>query len=395
MAEYPCVRASEEIDAALVLSTGEYFFGKGIGTKEKTSGEICFNTSITGYQEILTDPSYTGQIINFTTPHIGNVGCNPEDAESPKSANGLIMCADVTTASNFRSENNLNNWLISKKLSGICGIDTRHVTNIVRDKGVCSAIIYIAKEGEEFNIAALIAEAKNIASLKGQDLASKVSTTNPYIYNKFSYKFGRKTQKKTKDTSIVVLDFGIKDNILNCLLEYNSNIHVLSSNTSFEDIMRLNPDGVFLSNGPGDPEATSKVTTPVIKSLIQSNIPVFGICLGHQLLAIASGLKTEKMHQGHRGANHPVINLRNKKVEITSQNHGFCVSSENLPDNIEITHLSLFDNTIEGLRIKDKPVFSVQYHPESSPGPHDSKYLFEDFANYIAEYKKSKDLAYA
>ncbi|MBT4922028.1 MAG: glutamine-hydrolyzing carbamoyl-phosphate synthase small subunit [Rickettsiales bacterium] len=395
MPKHPYVKASAEINAALILSNGEYFFGRGIGAKQKVVGEVCFNTSITGYQEILTDPSYTGQIINFTAPHIGNVGCNAEDAESAKFANGLIICDDLTPASNFRSENDFNNWLINKDLSGICGIDTRHITNLIRDKGVCTAIIAFCKDGEVFNIDALLKEAQSIPSLGSQDLASKVSTNSPYIYNKFSYNFARPAPMKKHDTNIVVLDFGIKDNILNCLLEQNCQLHVLSSDTSFDEIMQLNPDGIFLSNGPGDPIATAKITTPVILKILENNIPLFGICLGHQLLAIASGLTTEKMHQGHRGANHPVINLRNKKVEITSQNHGFCVSNKNLPENIEVTHLSLFDNTIEGFKIKDKMAFAVQYHPESSPGPHDSKYLFDDFIKNVIEYKKSKSLAHA
>jgi carbamoyl-phosphate synthase small subunit len=395
MTELPIVKATSELDAALILGCGQFFFGKAIGTKQKVQGELCFNTSITGYQEILTDPSYTGQIINFTAPHIGNVGCNPEDSESISYANGLIVCDEITNASNFRSESDFNNWLINKGLTGISGIDTRHITNLIRDEGVCSAIIIALDAGETFDLDALLQEAESIQSLKDQDLASRVSTKNPYIYNSFSYKFSRVSSSINNDTNIVVLDFGVKDNILNSLLEQNNKVHVLSSDSSFEEIIKLNPDGVFLSNGPGDPLATSKVTTKTIQKLLEINIPIFGICLGHQLLAIASGLKTEKMHQGHRGANHPVINLDTKKVEITSQNHGFCVTKKDLPENIEITHLSLFDNTIEGIRLKDKMAFSVQYHPESSPGPHDSRYLFTEFARLALEYKNSKKLAYA
>ena len=395
MTELPIVKATSELDAALILGCGQFFFGKAIGTKQKVQGELCFNTSITGYQEILTDPSYTGQIINFTAPHIGNVGCNTEDSESISYANGLIVCDEITNASNFRSESNFNNWLINKGLTGISGIDTRHITNLIRDEGVCSAIIISQDEGKLFDLDALLKEAASIKSLKNQDLASGVSTRNPYIYNSFSYKFSRLSSTINQDTNIVVLDFGVKDNILNFLLEQNNKIHVLSSDSSFEEIIELNPDGVFLSNGPGDPLATSKVTTKTIQKLLEINIPIFGICLGHQLLAIASGLKTEKMHQGHRGANHPVINLATKKVEITSQNHGFCVAKKALPANIEITHLSLFDNTIAGIKLKDKMAFSVQYHPESSPGPHDSRYLFTEFSRLALEFKNSKKLAYA
>ena len=331
MVDIPNIKATKDLNAALILGNGEYFFGKGIGLKQKVTGELCFNTSITGYQEILTDPSYTGQIVNFTAPHIGNVGCNPEDSESPTFANGLIICDEITSASNFRSESNLNNWLSHHNLSGISGIDTRHITNLIRESGVCSAIILILEEGEVFEIENLILEAQAIPSLKDQDLASEVSTKNPYIYNKFSYEFSRKVNTPKNDTNIVVLDFGIKDNILNCLLEQNTKLHVLSSDSSFEEIIKLNPDGIFLSNGPGDPIATSKITTPLIQQILQYNIPLFGICLGHQLLAIACGLETVKMHQGHRGANHPVINLITKQVEITSQNHGFCVTDKNLP----------------------------------------------------------------
>ena len=390
MPSFPIVRSSEDFDAALVLSNGLYFFGKGIGEKRNISGEVCFNTSITGYQEILTDPSYTGQIINFTMPHIGNVGCNNEDNESPKTANGLILSEDITLDSNFRSEINFNNWLISNKLSGICGIDTRNITKLIRENGYLNAIIYYADQNEEFDIANLIQQAKQVPTLKDCDLASKISTNEPYIYNDYSYKFGRKHGKQINDTNIIVLDFGIKDNILNSLLAKNFKLHVLPSDSSFDEIIKLDPDGIFLSNGPGDPFATSQITNPVIQEIISHKIPLFGICLGHQLLALASGLATEKMHQGHRGANHPVIHLENKKVEITSQNHGFCVTDKNLPKNVTITHRSLFDGTIEGIKINDNNAFSVQYHPESSPGPHDSQYLFDEFAELVKKYKNLK-----
>ncbi len=382
--------ANKDINAVLCISDGTCFFGKGIGKKGETIGEICFNTSITGYQEILTDPSYAGQIINFTFPHIGNVGCNADDKEAEKVyCKGLIIREDITEDSNFRSQIGLDKWLIKNNLTGICGIDTRALTKNIRTKGAKNVIIAFVNEGEELNTEKLIAKIKDLPTLDGMELCAGVSTTKPYKWQSKTNKFAKliDTGKYNHNYKVAVIDFGIKENILNCLTDHGFDITILPAKSSFAEIMKYQPDGVFLSNGPGDPLETSKYTNSVIQEVLKNNIPLFGICMGHQLLALANGLKTVKMFQGHRGANHPVKNLQNGMVEITSQNHGFCVSDENIPNNIEITHISLFDNTIQGLRLKDKPAFSVQYHPESSPGPHDSRYLFKQFIELIQNQK--------
>lgn len=385
--------ANKNINAVLCLADGKYFFGQGIGKKGKTIGEICFNTAITGYQEILTDPSYHGQIITFTFPHIGNVGCNSDDEEAAKVfASGLVVRGDITEDSNFRSEKNLNSWLIKKGLTGICSVDTRALTCHIRNNGAKNAIIAFVPEGREIDTAKLIAEIKNLPDLDGAELCSKVSTNKSYKWKSKTISLAiplAQTEKEKFDHgySVVVMDYGVKENILNCLVDHGFQITVLPAKSSFEQITKHKPDGVFLSNGPGDPFATSKYAVPVIRKLLAEKIPIFGICMGHQLLAIAAGLTTVKMFQGHRGANHPVKNLQSGMVEITSQNHGFCVSSEKKSNHIEITHISLFDNTIEGIRLKNAPAFSVQYHPESSPGPHDSRYLFKQFIELIKNAK--------
>ncbi len=384
--------ADDNINAVLCLSDGKYFFGKGIGITGETTGEVCFNTSITGYQEILTDPSYAGQIIIFTFPHIGNVGCNIEDNEASKiSCKGLVIREDITDDSNFRSQIHLNEWLINNKLTGICGIDTRSLTTNIRENGARNIIISSVKEGEEIDTDKLINKITNLPTLKGAELTSDVSTKKPHNWEEKYWSLGQKEyetlSQNKKKYKIVVIDYGIKNNILRSLANKGFDIQVVPSNTSSKDIMSYNPDGIFLSNGPGDPFATAKYASPIIKELLDTNVPMFGICMGHQLLSITIGLDTIKMHQGHRGANHPVKNLSTGNVEITSQNHGFCVSKKNVPDNVRISHLSLFDNTVQGIELKDKPVFCVQYHPESSPGPHDSRYLFEKFATLIEKSK--------
>lgn len=380
--------ANNDIDAVLCLADGSYFFGRGVGKIGEVIGEICFNTAITGYQEILTDPSYAGQIITFTFPHIGNVGCNIQDNEkqNPR-CSGLVIREDITRDSNYRSQGDLNSWLEKVSLTGICGIDTRALTKKIRTDGAKNAIVAYYKKGEEIDTDKLVKKIVNLPDLDGTELCSTVTTKSNYDW-KDGFVYEDKNSGFAKIYNVVVVDFGVKENILRCLVEHGFRVTVVPSQASFEEIMKHNPDGIFLSNGPGDPGETGKYASTVIQKILDKKIPLFGICMGHQLLSLAAGLKTVKMHQGHRGGNHPVKNLIRNTVEITSQNHGFCVENKNLPANIEVTHLSLFDGTIEGLRLKDKPAFSVQYHPESSPGPHDSRYLFSEFYNLIAKSKK-------
>ena len=380
---------------SLVLENGSVFKGFGFGFEGITTGEVCFNTSITGYQEIITDPSYAGQIINFTFPHIGNVGTNIEDNESNKIwARGVIFNTEITNPSNYRSMKHLDFWLKKNKIVGITGIDTRKLTNYIRENGAPKGTLQFSIK-RKHDIGNLKKLTKNWSGLLGLDLASQVSCKKPYKWNSlktWDKKEGYKKNKKKK-YKIVAIDYGIKKNILRCLSDLHCKIKVVPAKTSSQEIFSYNPDGIFLSNGPGDPAATGKYAIPIIKELISSKIPIFGICLGHQLLALTLGAKTSKMHLGHRGANHPVKNLVTKKVEITSQNHGFKVEPDSLPKNVKITHISLFDRSIEGIEIKNKPIFSVQYHPEANPGPQDSKYLFKKFINYILikkNYAKKK-----
>ena len=374
----------------LVLEDGSFFKGCGFGFEGIATGEVCFNTSITGYQEIITDPSYAGQIINFTFPHIGNVGTNKEDNESEKIwARGLIFNTDITTPSNYRSIKHLDNWLKKNKIVGITGIDTRKLTNYIRDNGAPKGTLQFSKR-KKYNLENLKKLNDKWSGLLGLDLASQVSCKKPYKWNSlktWNKEQGYKKNKK-KGYKIVAIDYGIKKNILRCLSDLHCKVKIVPAKTTAKKILSENPDGIFLSNGPGDPAATGKYAVPIIKELIKSKLPIFGICLGHQLLALALGAKTSKMHLGHRGANHPVKNLITKKVEITSQNHGFKVNSDSLPKNVKISHISLFDKSVEGIEIKNKPIFSVQYHPEANPGPQDSKYLFEKFINYILKEKK-------
>ena len=378
--------------AVLVLDNKSIFKGLGLGYKGIATGEVCFNTSITGYQEIISDPSYAGQIINFTFPHIGNVGTNKEDIESDKIwTRGVIFNSEITSPSNYRSLKNLDEWLRKNKIVGITGLDTRNLTNYIRDNGAPRGTISNTKTGN-FNIKKLINTSLKWPGLKGLDLAKEVSTKKIYKWKGLKTWVKGKGFQKTnkKNYKIIAIDYGIKKNILRYFSNYNCEVIVVPCKYSSDQILNFKPQGIFLSNGPGDPAATGKYSVKIIQELIKKNLPVFGICLGHQLLALALNAKTKKMKLGHRGANHPVKNLINNKVEITSQNHGFEVIKESLPKNVEITHKSLFDNSIEGIKLKNKPVYSVQYHPESNPGPQDSHYLFNEFIKDVKKYAKKK-----
>ncbi len=376
----------------LVLENKKIFKGIGIGYQGEATGEICFNTSLTGYQEIISDPSYAGQIINFTFPHIGNVGTNKEDSESNKIwTKGVIFNSEITSPSNYRSFLDLDSWLKKNKIVGITGLDTRALTNFIRDKGAPKGTIAYSKS-RKFNISKITNSTIKWNGLKNLDLAEKVTTKKNYVWSGFkTWKKGTGYLKNKKSSlNIVAIDYGIKKNILRYFSDFNCKVNVVSCKTSAKKILSLKPNGIFLSNGPGDPAATGKYAINIIKELIKSNLPIFGICLGHQILALALGAKTKKMKLGHRGANHPVKNLIKDTVEITSQNHGFEIIKESLPKNIQVTHKSLFDNCVEGIRLINKPIFSVQYHPESNPGPQDSIYLFQEFINNIKKNAKKK-----
>ena len=360
------------IEGQLILEDGSRYNGLKIGSPNMEIGEVCFNTSMTGYQEIITDPSYAGQIINFTFPHIGNVGTNLDDNESSKPyAKGIIINCDISDPSNYRSILHLDAWLKKNNVPGICNIDTRLITNRIRSKGAPKGGIIEGPINKK-KTASCLKEIKKWKGLNGLDLAIDVSRKDIKIYK----------SKKSSKLKVVAIDYGIKKNILNCLLDLNLEVILVPAKTSVEKILSYSPNGIFLSNGPGDPKATGKYAIPIIKKLIKSKIPLFGICLGHQLISLALGAKTKKMFQGHRGANHPVKNLETEKVEITSQNHGFEVTEKSIPKDVKITHKSLFDGSIEGIR-KGKNIFAVQYHPEASPGPHDSHYLFQEFKKMI------------
>ena len=360
------------IEGQLILEDGSRYNGLKIGSPNMEIGEVCFNTSMTGYQEIITDPSYAGQIINFTFPHIGNVGTNLDDNESSKPyAKGIIINCDISDPSNYRSILHLDAWLKKNNVPGICNIDTRLITNRIRSKGAPKGGIIEGPINKK-KTASCLKEIKKWKGLNGLDLAIDVSRKNIKTYK----------SRKSSKLKVVAIDYGIKKNILNCLLDLNLEVILVPAQTSVEKILSYSPNGIFLSNGPGDPKATGKYAIPIIKKLIKSRIPLFGICLGHQLISLALGAKTKKMFQGHRGANHPVKNLETEKVEITSQNHGFEVTEKSIPKDVKITHKSLFDGSIEGIR-KGKNIFAVQYHPEASPGPHDSHYLFQEFKKMI------------
>lgn len=412
-------------NAVLLLADGTVFFGHGIGAPGATSGELCFNTAMTGYQEILTDPSYTGQIVTFTAPHIGNVGCNAEDNESQDSgfriqdlekphaslnpdpergrerrsqsrilttACGLILREAITAPSNYRATEPLNDWLVRRGVTGISGVDTRALTLHLRENGAQNGAIVFEVSGlgvvppskEELLKKALRALAQ-APDMDGLELAAHVTTPERYEWTQARWE--EAGDRPLATPSIVAIDYGIKHNILRSLVSAGCHVKVLPATATAEEVLALNPDGVFLSNGPGDPAATAHYALPTIKKILASNKPMFGICLGHQLLGLALGARTEKMPQGHRGANHPVKDLTTGKVEITSQNHGFAISDTGLPASVEVTHRSLFDGTVQGIRSLEYPAFSVQGHPEASPGPQDSQYLFARFIEMVASAK--------
>jgi carbamoyl-phosphate synthase small subunit len=372
-------------NACLMLADGTIFFGESIGAQSVGIGEICFNTGMTGYQETLTDPSYAGQIITFTFPHVGNIGCNDEDIEAKRPfCAGLVLRERPTVPSNFRSEGSLEEWLKANNLPGICGVDTRALTRYIRQNGAQNAMIVASHEVQNASKKKkLLEQLKAHPSMEGLDLAKVVTTKKPYEWSEGLWSLAGRKSPSGKPHRVVAIDYGEKLNILRSLAERGLKVTVVPATTPAEEILKMKPDGIFLSNGPGDPAATGKYAVPVLQKLIASGTPIFGICLGHQLLGLALGGKTEKLKQGHRGANQPVKNLETGNVEITSQNHGFAVMAESLPKNVKVTHVSLFDGSNEGLRCLDKPVFSVQYHPESSPGPHDSQYLFDQFVKMM------------
>jgi carbamoyl-phosphate synthase small subunit len=370
----------------LVLEDGTVFRGRGLGAFGQALGEVCFNTSMTGYQEILTDPSYAGQIITFTFPHIGNVGTNDEDVESrPPTCRGLVLREDITPAANWRARSSMDRWLKDRNLVGIAGVDTRRLVSRIRDRGAPKGCLAFAPGGC-YDLAQLQRAAKQWPGLEGMDLTGEVSCVEPYrwIETPWSIEDGY-GWVQVANRHVVCVDYGAKRNILRCLAGLGCRVTVVPARSSAASVLALRPNGIFLSNGPGDPSATSVFAVPVIRELLGSGLPIFGICLGHQLLALALGARTVKMHLGHRGGNHPVQDLASRRVEITSHNHGFVVPRESLPAGLEETHTSLFDGSLEGLRLKDRPVFSVQFHPEASPGPQDSHPLFEQFANLMRQ----------
>ena len=379
-------------DSILILDDGTYFKGRSFGSKRTSIGEICFNTSMTGYQEIITDPSYAGQIISFTFPHIGNIGTNNFDNEGQtKSIAGIVVRQTPTNPSNWRSEQTFDDWLKLNDISGISRIDTRMLTKIIRKYKSCNALIAYNELGK-FNIEELTSKLKSYPKMDGLNLSSSVTTEKSYNFNERPHKListNKDIIGKFKP-KIVVIDFGVKMNILRHLVNLDAEVTVLSENATIEDIKKIKPHGIFLSNGPGDPSATEKKCKDLLQAIISFKIPVFGICIGHQLIGLSFGAKTSKMSQGHRGANHPVKNLSNNKVEITSQNHGYQIDKATVPTCFEITHVSLFDNSIEGLKHKSLPIFSVQYHPEASPGPTESSYLFQEFLNLIEVSQNAK-----
>lgn len=376
----------------LVLADGTVIEGAGLGATGAAAAEVCFNTAMTGYQEILTDPSYAGQIITFTFPHIGNVGTNDEDIETVNMAaasgvRGCVLKTDVTEPSNWRAARHLGDWLAARGIIGLCGVDTRALTTLIRETGMQNAVIAHDPDGT-FDLDALKRQAAEFPGLVGMDLVPMVTTAQRYEWDETPWVYGKGYGRQDNPTyHVAVMDFGIKRNILRLLAREGCRLTVFPADTKADDILAVAPDAVFLSNGPGDPAATGKYAVPEIRRIVEAGLPVFGICLGHQMLALALGATTVKMHQGHHGANHPVKDHTTGKVEITSMNHGFAVDRASLPDTVEETHISLFDGSNCGLRLGDRPVFSVQYHPEASPGPQDSHYLMTRFVNLIRRSK--------
>ncbi len=378
--------------ALLILADGTRLEGRGIGAVGHAAGEVCFNTAMTGYQEILTDPSYAGQIITFTFPHIGNVGTNDEDIETVNMAalsgvRGCVLRADVTNPSNYRAAHRLDAWLKTRNIIGITGIDTRALTARIRETGLPNGVIAHAPDGY-FHEPSIMAELKAFPGLEGLDLAKEVTTAQTYKWEETGWTWNEGYGRlENPEFHVVAVDYGAKRNILRCLADQGARVTVVPATATARDILAHNPDGIFLSNGPGDPAATGTYAVPTIKALMESGKPIFGICLGHQLLGLALGGTTSKMHQGHHGANHPVKDLTTGKVEITSMNHGFAVDAQSLPGGVTQTHISLFDGSNAGLAVDGKPIFSVQYHPEASPGPRDSQHLFTRFLNLVRAQK--------
>lgn len=374
--------------ALLVLADGTVIRGQGLGAVGSAVGEVCFNTAITGYQEILTDPSYAGQIITFTFPHIGNVGTNAEDTETSNLAarsgvRGCVLRAGVTEPSNYRAAGHLDRWLKDRGIIGISGIDTRALTALIRANGMPNGVIAHAPTGD-FDLGALKAEAKAWPGLDGMDLVPEVTSGQSYTWDETRWVWNEGYGRlPAPEFHVVAIDYGLKRNILRCLASAGCKVTVLPARATAGDVMARKPDGIFLSNGPGDPAATGTYAVPEIRKLVETGLPVFGICLGHQMLSLALGATTRKMHQGHHGANHPVKDHTTNKVEIVSMNHGFTVDRDSLPEGVVETHVSLFDGTNCGIQLDGRPVFSVQHHPEASPGPQDSHYLFKRFTNMM------------
>ena len=385
----PAAPAEPRPTACLVLADGTIFYGFGFGATGQTVAELCFNTAMTGYQEIMTDPSYAGQVVTFTFPHVGNVGVTPEDDEALQAvAAGMVVKWDPTEPSNWRAAGRLTDWLTRQGRIGIGGIDTRRLTRAIRQQGAPHVALAHDPEGN-FDLESLLAMARGWKGLVGLDLAKDVTCAQSYRWNEMRWAWPQGYAPQTAPVHrVVALDYGAKRNILRCLASVGCDVTVLPATATADEVLALNPDGVFLSNGPGDPAATGEYAVPMIRGILdRTDLPLFGICLGHQMLALALGARTIKMNHGHHGANHPVKDTESGKVEITSMNHGFTVDSQTLPRGVLETHVSLFDGSNCGIRMADRPVFSVQYHPEASPGPQDSFYLFERFAAAMAARK--------
>ena len=371
--------------ACLALADGTLFYGRGFGATGETTAELCFNTAMTGYQEIMTDPSYAGQIVTFTFPHIGNTGVNPDDDETADPvAAGMVVKWDPTVPSNWRATESLSGWLARRGRIAIGGVDTRRLTRAIRHQGAPHVALAHDPEGN-FDTAGLVRQARGFAGLEGMDLARQVTCAQSYRWDEMRWAWPDGYTRQTKPRhKVVAVDYGAKRNILRCLASAGCEVTVLPATATAQEVLAHQPDGVFLSNGPGDPAATGEYAVPMIQGVLEKEVPIFGICLGHQMLALALGAKTIKMNHGHHGANHPVKEIETGKVEITSMNHGFAVDSQSLPEGVVETHVSLFDGSNCGIRLKDRPVFSVQHHPEASPGPQDSFYLFERFAETMS-----------